>query len=107
MRRADAQEIEVSLDEVRQLGEQDADFRRSIVTSSETLNTIVDASIRELDKLREGTGEKRLKLLLLLLIMNTAGKLLRHIMLEGGVLIMCIPLKKAMLIKGNGSFRKS
>ncbi|BCZ98032.1 TPA: DEAD/DEAH box helicase [Legionella pneumophila] len=63
VRRADAQEIEVSLDEVRQLGEQDADFRRSIVTSSETLNTIVDASIRELDKLREGTGEKRLKII--------------------------------------------
>ncbi|MEW6112907.1 MAG: DEAD/DEAH box helicase family protein, partial [Thermodesulfobacteriota bacterium] len=40
VRRADGQEIEVSLDEVRRLGEEDADFRRSIVTSTETLNTI-------------------------------------------------------------------
>ena len=52
VRREDDQEIEVSLDEVRRLGEDDADFRRSIVTSQETLNTIVDASIRELDRLR-------------------------------------------------------
>jgi superfamily II DNA or RNA helicase len=64
VRRADGQEIEVSLDEVRQLGEQDADFRRSIVTSTETLNTIVDASIRELDKLRAANGDdKRLKII--------------------------------------------
>lgn len=63
VRRQDGQEIEVSLDEVRQLGEQDADFRRSIVTSTETLNTIVDASIRELDKLRAATGDNRLKII--------------------------------------------
>jgi superfamily II DNA or RNA helicase len=63
VRREDGQEIEVSLDEVRQLGEQDADFRRSIVTSAETLNTIVDASIRELDKLRAATGDNRLKII--------------------------------------------
>ncbi len=64
VRRADGQEIEVSLDEVRQLGEQDADFRRSIVTSTETLNTIVDASIRELDKLRTANGgDNRLKII--------------------------------------------
>lgn len=63
VRRQDGQEIEVSLDEVRELGEQDADFRRSIVTSTETLNTIVDASIRELEKLRTGTGDKRLKII--------------------------------------------
>ena len=63
VRRQDGQEIEVSLDEVRQLGEQDADFRRSIVTSTETLNTIVDASIRELDKLRTATGDNRLKII--------------------------------------------
>jgi hypothetical protein len=43
VRSEDGQEIEVSLDEVRRLGEEDADFRRSIVTSAETLNTIVDA----------------------------------------------------------------
>ncbi|MDY0279022.1 MAG: DEAD/DEAH box helicase family protein [Salinivirgaceae bacterium] len=63
VRREDDQEIEVSLDEVRRLGEQDAGFRRSIVTSTETLNTIVDASIRELDKLRTKTGDKRLKII--------------------------------------------
>ena len=43
VRRENGQEIEVSLDEVRRLGEHDADFRRSIVTSNETLTTIVDA----------------------------------------------------------------
>lgn len=63
VRREDGQEIEVGLDEVRRLGEEDADFRRSIVTSAETLNTIVDASIRELRRLREETGESRLKII--------------------------------------------
>lgn len=63
VRREDGQEIEVPLDEVRRLGEEDADFRRSIVTSTETLNTIVDASIRELDRIREATGENRLKII--------------------------------------------
>lgn len=63
VRREDGQEIEVGLDEVRQLGEQDADFRRSIVTSTETLNTIVDASIRQLQKRREITGDNRLKII--------------------------------------------
>ena len=63
VRREDGQEIEVSLEEVRRLGEQDADFRRSIVTSTETLTTIVDASIRELDKLRQATGDNRLKII--------------------------------------------
>jgi len=63
VRRQDGQEIEVSLEEVRQLGEQDADFRRSIVTSTETLNTIVSASIRELQKLRNATSDKRLKII--------------------------------------------
>ena len=48
---------------MRRLGEEDADFRRSIVTSAETLNTIVDASIRELERLRAKTGEKRLKII--------------------------------------------
>jgi len=57
------QEIEVSLEEVRRLGEQDADFRRSIVTSKESLDTIVDASIRELDRMRSETGEGRLKII--------------------------------------------
>lgn len=63
VRREDGQEIEVGLDEVRRLGEEDADFRRSIVTSTETLSTIVDASIRELRRLREETGDVRLKII--------------------------------------------
>lgn len=63
VRRDNEQEIEVTLAEVRQLGETDADFRRSIVTSTETLSTIVDASIRELDRLRAETGENRLKII--------------------------------------------
>lgn len=63
VRREDGQEIEVTLEEVRQLGEQDADFRRSIVTSTETLNTIVSASIRELQKLRAANADNKLKII--------------------------------------------
>ncbi len=63
VRRENGQEIEVSLDEVRRLGEQDADFRRSIVTSKETLTTIVDASIRELDRIRAETADQRHKII--------------------------------------------
>lgn len=63
VRRENGQEIEVSLEEVRRLGEQEADFRRSIVTSNETLTTIVDASIRELDRIRAETGDQRHKII--------------------------------------------
>lgn len=63
VRRQDGQEVEVSLDEVRRLGEEEADFRRSIVTSEETLNTIVDASIRELERIRNETGDQRHKII--------------------------------------------
>ncbi len=63
VRREGEQEIEVPLEEVRRLGEVDADFRRSIVTSTETLNTIVDASIRELERIRSETQEQRLKII--------------------------------------------
>lgn len=63
VRREDGQEIEVQLEEVRRLGEQDADFRRSIVTSTETLSTIIDASIRELDKRRQAADDNRLKII--------------------------------------------
>jgi superfamily II DNA or RNA helicase len=63
VRREDGQEVEVDLEEVRRLGEQDANFRRSIVSSKETLDTIVDASITELRRLREVTGEPRLKII--------------------------------------------
>lgn len=63
VRRDDGVEIEVGLAEVQRLGETEAGFRRSIVTSEETLNTIVDASIRELNRLREETSERRLKII--------------------------------------------
>ncbi len=63
VRRGEDKEIEVSLAEVIKLGEQEADFRRSIVTSKESLATIADASIHELHKLRENTGENRLKII--------------------------------------------
>ena len=63
VRREDGKEIEVPLEEVRRLGEENADFRRSIVTSTETLNTIVDASIRELEKLRQVASNNRLKII--------------------------------------------
>jgi superfamily II DNA or RNA helicase len=63
VRREDGAEVEVDLEEVYRLGEEDADFRRSIVTSEETLNTIVDASIRELDRIRSETGDKRHKII--------------------------------------------
>lgn len=56
-------EVEVPLDEVRRLGEEDADFRRSIITSKETANTIVDASIRELRKIREKSGNNKHKII--------------------------------------------
>jgi len=63
VRREDGKEIEVDLDEVRRLGAEDADFRRSIVSSKETLDTIVDASIAELRRLQDVSGEKRLKII--------------------------------------------
>ena len=63
VRREDGQEVEVNLEEVKKLGEEDADFRRSIVTSKETLTTIVDASIRKLNEHRKMTGDNRLKII--------------------------------------------
>ena len=63
VRRDGGQEVEVPLEEVRRLGEEEADFRRSIVTSAETLNTIVDASIRELERIRVETGDHRHKII--------------------------------------------
>lgn len=63
VRREDGQEIEVPLEEVRRLGKEDAGFRRSIVTSTETLNTIADASIRELYRIRSETEDDRHKII--------------------------------------------
>lgn len=63
VRRDDEQEVEVTLDEVRRLGEEDAGFRRSIVTSRETLTTIVDASIRELRRIRADAQDEKFKII--------------------------------------------
>jgi superfamily II DNA or RNA helicase len=63
VRREDGDEIEVPLSEVIQLGEQDADFRRSIVSSKQSLATIVDCSIREMLRLRTEAGDSRLKII--------------------------------------------
>lgn len=63
VRREGAGEIEVGLEEVRRLGEQDASFRRSIVSSNATLSTIAEASIRKLRELRDLSGEERLKII--------------------------------------------
>jgi superfamily II DNA or RNA helicase len=77
VRQEDGQEIEVTLDEVRRLGEEDAGFRRSIVTSTETLNTIVDASIRELQRLRTASGEQRLKIIAAALNFEHCGQIVQ------------------------------
>lgn len=63
VRKEDNKEVEVDLEEVRRLGEKDADFRRSIVSSTETLESIVNASIQKLYELRQNTGENRLKII--------------------------------------------
>jgi len=61
--RNDGQETEVNLEEVIRLGEDDSDFRRSIVTSKETLDTIVNVSIRELERIRTITGDNKHKII--------------------------------------------
>jgi superfamily II DNA or RNA helicase len=61
--RSDGQERIIDAEEVRRLGETDAEFRRGIVMSDETLSSIVDHSIAELRQLRQSTGEQRLKII--------------------------------------------
>ncbi len=63
VRNEDGQEIEVGREEVVRLGENDSDFRRSILTSKETLDTIVDCSIQQLRSLREKTGNNQHKII--------------------------------------------
>ena len=63
VRNDNGQETEVSLEEVIKLGEDNSDFRRSIVTSKETLETIVNVSIRELDRIREYTNDNKHKII--------------------------------------------
>lgn len=61
--RAAGQERVIGPDEARALGEQNAEFRRGIVMSDETLGSIVDQAINELQRLRRETGEQRLKII--------------------------------------------
>lgn len=61
--RGEGQERIIGPDEVRALGETDAEFRRGIVMSPETLASIVDQAIAELRRLRQETGEQRLKII--------------------------------------------
>lgn len=63
VRREGDAEVEVPLDEVRRLGEVDAGFRRSIVSSEASLTTIAEASRQKLFELRDKTGESRLKII--------------------------------------------
>lgn len=52
-----------NLEEIIRLGEEEATFRRGILMSSKTLDTLVQLSITELNKLRDKTGDKRLKII--------------------------------------------
>jgi superfamily II DNA or RNA helicase len=61
--RTDGQERVIGIEEVRTLGETDAEFRRGIVMSDETLSSIVDQAIGELQRLRQETGDQRLKII--------------------------------------------
>ena len=61
--REGGQERIIGPDEVQELGETDAEFRRGIVMSDRTLASIVDHTITELRQLREQTGEQRLKII--------------------------------------------
>ena len=63
VRHKDGQEVEVKIDEIRRLGEADPKFRRGIVMSEESLATIVDAAIGELQRIRTATGDKRHKII--------------------------------------------
>lgn len=61
--RTNGEERTIGLQEVIELGQQDAEFRRGIVMSEHTLASIVDCSIGELRRLRKETGEQRLKII--------------------------------------------
>lgn len=50
-------------DEVRELGESDAGFRRGIVMSENTLGSIVDCAVGELRRVRRESGDDRLKII--------------------------------------------
>jgi len=63
VRNIDGIEQVVSREEVIKLGEDDSDFRRSIVSSKETLATIIDCSIRQLNLLRKISGSNKHKII--------------------------------------------
>lgn len=56
-------EVEVSIEQIRALGETDAKFRRTIVMSPASLASIVDASIQRLFGIRARTGDNRHKII--------------------------------------------
>ncbi|HDS1213546.1 TPA: DEAD/DEAH box helicase family protein, partial [Shewanella algae] len=61
---SDGNEITLtSPEEIKALGEEEASFRRGVLMSDETLSTLVDLSIKELNRLRQESGEKRLKII--------------------------------------------
>lgn len=60
---SDGQQRVIGPDEVRRLGENEAAFRRGIVMAEETLGSIVDCAVGELRRLRQETGEQRLKII--------------------------------------------
>lgn len=52
-----------SPDDIKRLGEEEASFRRGVLMSDETLSTLVELSISELKRLRQESGENRLKII--------------------------------------------
>ncbi|MBK0127057.1 DEAD/DEAH box helicase family protein [Pantoea sp. S61] len=52
-----------SSEDIKRLGEEEASFRRGVLMSDETLCTLVELSIKELFRLREESGENRLKII--------------------------------------------
>jgi len=56
-------EYRLTLKKIKEKAKTDADFRRSIGQSEETLNTIVDTSICALEKIRTDTGDKKHKII--------------------------------------------
>ena len=61
--RSQGEERTIGLHEVIELGQQNAEFRRGIVMSDQTLSSIVDCTIGELRRLRQETDEQRLKII--------------------------------------------
>lgn len=61
--RNSGEEHTIGLNDVIDLGQESAEFRRGIVMSEESLSSIVDCAIGELRRLRDDTGEQRLKII--------------------------------------------